>query len=68
MDGSIEFKCCSRIPISFIETAQMTSSAKRFQNDRDTGTEAKAFYSTCSITKLVNTADTGDPIAVPKTC
>jgi hypothetical protein len=41
MDGSIEFKCCSRISISFLETAEMTSSTKRFQNDRDTGTEAK---------------------------
>jgi hypothetical protein len=42
MDGSIEFKCCSRISISFLETAEMTSSTKRFQNDRDTGTEANA--------------------------
>jgi acyl-CoA thioesterase FadM len=44
----------------------MTSSTKRFQNDRDTGTEAKALCSTSSITKLAITADTGDPIAVPK--
>jgi hypothetical protein len=54
--------------ISFLETAEMTSSTKRFQNDRDTGTEAKALRSTSSITKLEITADTGDPIAVPKTC
>jgi hypothetical protein len=27
----------------------MTSSTKRFQNDRDTGTEAKALCSTSSI-------------------
>ena len=58
----------SRISISFLETAEMTSSTKRFQNGRDTGTEAKALFSTSSITKLAITADTGDPIAVPKTC
>jgi hypothetical protein len=39
----------------------MTSSTKRFQNDRDTGTEAKALCSTSSITKLAITVDTGDP-------
>jgi hypothetical protein len=44
----------------------MTSSTKRFQNEKDTGTEAKAHYSTSCITKLAITADTGDPIAVPK--
>ena len=55
MDGSIEFKCCSSISISFLETAEMTSSTKRFQNDRDTGTEAKALCSTSSITKLAIT-------------
>ena len=68
MDGSIEFKCCNRISISFLEIAEMTSSTKRFQNDRDTETEAKALCSTSSISKLAITADTGDPIAVPKTC
>ena len=50
--------------IDFITiTADMTSSTKRFQNDRDTETEAKALCSTSSITKLAITADTGDPIA-----
>jgi hypothetical protein len=29
---------------------------------------AKALCSTSSFTKLTITADTGDPIAVPKTC
>ena len=66
--GSIEFKCCSRILISFLETAEMTSSTKRFENDRDTGTEATAHCSTSYITKLAITADTGNPIAVTKTC
>ena len=61
LDGSIEFKCCSRISISFLESAEMTSSTKRFQNYRDTGTEAKALCSTSSIPKLAITADTGDP-------
>jgi hypothetical protein len=31
-------------------------------------TEAKVLCSTSSITKLAITADSGDPIAVPKTC
>jgi hypothetical protein len=54
--------------VSFLETAEMTPSTKRFQNDRDTETDAKALCSTSSITKLAITANTGDPIAVPKTC
>jgi hypothetical protein len=46
----------------------MTSSTKRFQYDKDTGTEANALCSTFSISKLAITADTGDLIAVLKTC
>jgi hypothetical protein len=53
---------------NILETAEMTSSTKRFQNNRDTGTEANALCLTSSITKLAITADIGDPIAVPKTC
>jgi hypothetical protein len=40
----------------------MTSSTKRFQNDRGTGTEAKALCSTFAITKLAVIADTGESI------
>ena len=65
MHGSIEFKCCRKISISFPETAEITSSTKRFQNERDTGTEAKDLCSTSSITKLAITADTGDPSKKP---
>jgi hypothetical protein len=39
-----------------------------FPKNRDTGAEDKALCWTSSITKLAITAETGDPIAVPKTC
>ncbi len=47
------------------ENALLTN---RFQNERDSGAEAKGLCSTSSITKLAITAENGHPIAIPKTC
>ena len=53
---------------SFPDTAEIISSTYRFQKKGLTGEVAKAFCSTSSITMLAMTAETGKPIAVPKTC
>ena len=54
--------------ISGLDTADITSSTYRFQKKGLTGEVAKALCSTSSITMLAMAAETGEPIAVPKTC
>ena len=54
--------------ISGLDTVDITSSTYRFQKKGLTGEVAKALCSTSSITMLAMTAETGEPIAVPKTC
>ena len=66
IDGSTE--CDKRRSASFPDTAEITSLTYRFQKKGLTGEVAKALYSTSSITMLAMTAETGEPIAVPKTC
>ena len=44
------------------------ASTYRFQKKGLTGEVARALCSTSSITMLAMTAETGEPIAVPKTC
>ena len=68
MDGSTEFKCDRRRSASFPDTAEITSSTYRFQKKGLTDEVAEALCSTSSITMLAMTAETGEPIAVPKTC
>ena len=63
-----EFKCDRRRSASFPDTAEITSSTYRFQEKGLSGEVAKALSFTSSITKLAMTAETGEPIAVPKTC
>ena len=53
-----EFKCDRRRSASFPDTAEIISSTYRLQKKG----------STSSITILAMTAETGEPIAVPKTC
>ena len=64
IDGSTEFR---RHSASFPDTTEITSSTYRFQKKGLTGEVAKALCSTSSITMLAMTAETGEPIAVPKT-
>ena len=49
------------------DTAEITSSTYRFQKKGLIGEVAKALCSTSLITVLAMTAETGEPIAVPKT-
>ena len=58
-DGPTEIKCDGRRIASFPNC---------FQKKGLTGEVAKALCSTSSITILAMTAETGEPIAVPKTC
>ena len=48
------------------DTAVITTSTYRFQKTGLSGEVAKALCSTSSITMLAMTAETGEPIAVPK--
>ena len=68
IEGSIELKCCKRTTTLFSGTAKITSSTNRFQNEGLTGAVVGALCSISSITKLAMTAETSEPIAVPKTC
>ena len=68
IEGSTEFKCCKRTTNSFSETAEITSSTNRFQNEGLTGAVVRALCSRPSTTKLAMTAEIGKPIAVSKTC
>ena len=68
IDGSNEFKCDRRRSASFPDTGEITSSTYRFQKKGLTGEVAKALCSTSSITMLAMTAETGEPMAVTKTC
>ena len=70
IDGSTEFRIGILLieNASFPDTAEITSSTYRFQKKGLTGEVAKTLCSTSSITMLAMTVETGEPIAVPKTC
>ena len=66
IDGSTEFKCDRRRAASFPDTVEITSSTYRYQKRDLTGEVVKALCSTSSTTILAMTAETGEPIAIPK--
>ena len=52
----------------FLGRAVKVSSTYRFQKGGWIVQEVRALCSTSSITRLATVTETGDPIAVPKTC
>ena len=66
IDGSTEFKYDRRRAASFLDTVEITSSTYRYKKKDLTGEVVKALCSTSSTTILAMTAETGEPIAIPK--